>query len=420
MKKYLLTFATLAVTLTAQAQPHIATDKLSDYDFNAAIGFAQGITGGEDENIVTVTTYAAFKSALAGTAKKTIYVDGTITFDGILSVSSVKNKTIVGMPGATFQNLNEDKATSESDKSAAIKKTGILELKKCDNIIIRNLTFQSAGACDFNGNDNLHLSGSTNIWVDHCDFQDGVDGNLDCTNGSDNVCVSWCRFRYLKSPREHGYGGSTNDHRFTNLWGNSDSNTSDPGKLRTTFYSCWWDEGCKERMPRVRFGLVHVLNCLYSSSVTNYCVGGGYKSNVYIEGCAFTSSKAKNTPWKNYATSGSKTDYNYTISNCQGTGDKQNRSGSNDYFVPADHYTYSSYDASIVESVVTDSETGAGPTIDIYTDDPSGITLASDQSARTVSWYDLNGRRLDAPAKGVSIRVERLANGQTITMKVVR
>jgi pectate lyase len=59
-------------------------------------------------------------------------------------------------------------------------------------------------------------------------------------------------------------------------------------------------------MPRVRFGLVHVLNCLYSSSVTNYCVGGGYKSNVYIEGCAFTSSKAKNTPWKNYATSGSK------------------------------------------------------------------------------------------------------------------
>jgi pectate lyase len=64
------------------------------------------------------------------------------------------------------------------------------------------------------------------IWVDHCDFQDGVDGNFDANNGSDHLSITWCRFRYLIAPWAGGSGGS-NDHRNTNLWGGSDSNTKD-------------------------------------------------------------------------------------------------------------------------------------------------------------------------------------------------
>jgi pectate lyase len=33
-------------------------------------------------------------------------------------------------------------------------------------------------------------------WFDHCDISDGSDGNLDITNGSDLVTVSWTQFHY--------------------------------------------------------------------------------------------------------------------------------------------------------------------------------------------------------------------------------
>ncbi len=375
MKKAVLTLVALVLTLMGTAQT-IDSEKLAAQDLNAPFGFGASITGGNNENTVTVTSYSALKSALTGTGNKTIYVDGTITFDGMLNVSGVKNKTIIGMPGATFQNLNEDIATSSSDVKSAIAKTGILQFANCSNIIIRNITFISAGACDFNANDNLCLDNSSLVWVDHCDFQDGVDGNFDCVNGSDNVCVSWCRFRYLKSARGSGYGGSSSDHRFSNLWGNSDSRTSDEGKLRTTFYSCWWDNGCKERMPRIRYAKVHLLNCLYSSNAASYCVGGGYKSNAYIENCAYTSTQAKKNPWKGYA-SGSYSDYNVTIKGCSGASDKQAKSGSIDYFIPGDVYTYTAYESSLVESVVSNADNGAGPTLQFKsssTEDGDGTT----------------------------------------------
>ena len=421
MKKQLFTLVALALTMTAMAQT-IDTSKLSEQDKNSPIGFGANTTGGDGGEAVTVENFSQLKAQLGAfnnTTKKIIYVSGTITFDGQYEMRGVKNKTIIGLEGATLQNLNEDTPAADTDdaKKAAIAKTGILLVRECDNIVIRNLTFKSAGACDFDANDNLYLQGSTNVWVDHCDFQDGVDGNLDICLASNNISVTWCRFRYFKKPRPHGYGGSSDDHRFTNLIGNSDSQTGDQDKLCTTFVNCWWDEGCKERMPRVRFGKVHTLNCLYSSSNTSYCVGGGYKSNVYIEKCAFTSNKAQKTPWKNYATSSGKTDYNVTITECAGASNDKKCSGSIDYFVPS--YTYPSYDASLVESVVSNADNGAGPTLKFTSSD--GIENITSASATTATeYYDLNGRRLAEPQRGINIRVEQMTNGQSVTTKVIK
>lgn len=405
MKRNLSFIAALMVAMISVAQT-IDVSKLSEYDSNAPIGFGANVTGGEGGDAVTVTTYAELKAQLGAfnTTKKIIYVKGTINFDGQYELRGVKNKTIIGLEGTVFENLNEDVATSASDKDAAVKKTGILLFRECDNIAIRNITFKSAGACDFNANDNLYLQGSTNIWVDHCDFQDGVDGNLDICLASNNISVTWCRFRYFKDPRPHGYGGSSDDHRFTNLIGNGDGQTGDQDKLNTTFVNCWWDNGCKERMPRVRFGKVHTLNCLYSSSNTNYCVGGGYKSNVYIEKCAFTSNKAKNTPWKCYATSSGKTDYNVTITGCQNAADKQDRSGSIDYFIPTSLYTYASYDASLVESVVSNADNGAGPTIKFTSTGINTITANSTDLNPNMPRYNSKGQRVDSSYKGLVIQ----------------
>ena len=397
----------------------------NSYDLGKPFGWAMvggSTTGSNDKNAVTVTNINDFVSAMSGTSTKTIYVKGTITVTGHVTVQGAQNKTVYGLQGSSFANT-----THTSD----VSKTGILFLKNCKNIILRNLTFKGAGAYDIDGKDNLTVQNCQYLWVDHCDFQDGVDGNFDCNNGSDNITVTWCRFRYLKAPYSGGSGGS-NDHRFSDLWGGSDKNEAkDGGKLRTTFANCWWDEGCKERMPRVRFGQVHILNCLYSSSVANYCVGAAYRSNIYVEKTAFTSDKAKKTPWKCYATSSGYTDYNITVTGCQGASDQQKKSGSISYFVPSKYYSYTSYDASKVQSVVS---TYAGATLNISQsngarsaslgfddDDVTDIDVTSAVRNEIVSThiFTSNGAEVTSYQKGLNIVKTTYANGKTEVRKIM-
>lgn len=397
-------------TLTANAG---WTDNLSPYDLNAPLGWATvggSITGGEGGTIVTVKTKAELMNALKGTDKKIIYVDGEIEFSELNTVKSAQNKTVYGMKGSVLVNSKHSGKTSE---------TGILQLSGCKNIILRNLTFKSAGAYDIDGNDNLTVAGSSYIWVDHCDFQDGVDGNFDCVNGSDNICVTWCRFRYFIEPWSGGSGGS-DDHRNCNLWGNSDSRSEDINHLRTTFANCWWDEGCAERMPRVRYGKVHVQNCLYTSSNAHYCVGYGYKSSLYVEGCAFVSSAAKKTPWKNYATSGNKKDYNITTIGNLNAADFQSRSGSAEYFIPSDYYTLKAYDSSLVQEVLTNEVNGAGATLDITstTDGIDNVMTFNGEQPVCITYYSIDGTKLSAPQPGINIVKMQYADGRIVNRKV--
>ncbi len=414
IKKTILIIGAALLTLPLTAQSYdIDTDKLSQYDQNKPIGFGEGITGGEGGEVVIVTTNSEFRSHMGisnsqnKTVKKIIYISGTIGLSNV-GGSGIRNKTIIGLPGSALVNTQNPKETGSS---------GILTLSNCSNIIIRNITFKGGGAYDMDGNDNLYLNGSSNIWLDHCEFQDGVDGNLDCSNGSDNICVTWCRFRYLIDPWPDGPGGA-DDHRFSNLWGGSDKSAdTDMGKLNTTFANCWWDEGCKERMPRIRFGKVHLLNCLYSSSVTNYCVGAGYRCNAYIENCAFTSNGAKNKPWAKYATKSGYTDYNIQLVGNQGAADNIQHSGSITQFVPS--YTYGKYEASLVESVVSNSESGAGATL--HFKDATGILApAAKTSSLSVEYYNAAGQRVGADAKGLVIMKQRMTDGTIKTIKATR
>ena len=113
-------------------------------------------------------------------------------------------------------------------------------------------------------------------------------------------------------------------------------------------------------MPRVRFGKVHILNCLYSSNTAHDFVGGGYRSNIYIEKCAFTNTEAN--AWLSY-TSSEYPDYNYQITSCVGASDVIGAKGTYTQFVPT--YSYDSYDASQVESTLKSSN-GAGATLTIH------------------------------------------------------
>lgn len=384
--------------------------QMSEYDYNQPVGWATvdgGVTGSNDENPIRVTSRQELNNALSGSTPATIYIDGQIEFTGVLSRSGVSNKTIYGLPGSALVNLTHSETPSRS---------GILRLTDCNNIIIRNVTFKASGAYDMDGNDNLDLHGSTNIWVDHCDFQDGVDGNFDCNNGSDNIAVTWCRFRYLIEPWPGGSGGSS-DHRFSNLWGGSDSEDESIGHLNTTFYACWWDEGCRERMPRVRFGKVHMLNCLYSTTVANYCISAGYLSNLYVERNAFVGDI--NRVWRTNVSS-NYPDYHITLTGNLGTDDHQEGAGSDDYFIPSDYYTL---EGMPVNSVETEVSKYAGATLNVEYGE--GVTTGisnigvSDADVVSTEYFSPSGTKLNAPQRGLNIVRQKMSDGTVRTRKTI-
>lgn len=248
-----------------------------------ATGWASqnGVTGGGTATPTVVTTYAELKTAINATAVKVIHISGQITFPtaGRLTLQNQTGKSILGLAGAKL--ISVDLTSGGS---------GILYAKNSSNILIKNITFEGPGAYDVDGNDNLTIDNCTSVWVDHCTFQDALDGNLDIKNASDLITVSWTKFQYLKTPIPGGSGGS-NDHRFSNLFGSGDDATQDEGKLRITMQYCWWGPGVRERMPRVRFGKVHLLNNYFNSSVSNYCIYAGYKADLLIEGNYFENVK---------------------------------------------------------------------------------------------------------------------------------
>lgn len=321
----------------------------SDYDEDRPVGWGEQTTGGEETSTITVTTPDELKQALLSETKYTIYVEGKLRIPGVMTIENASNKTVIGRSGALLYNDIHSDVAEES---------GVLLLLNCQNIILRNLTFESAGAYDIDGFDNLALKGCKNVWVDHCDFLDGVDGNFDIIEGSDLISVTWCRFRYL-TPAWAGGEGGNDRHQNSNLVGNSDKTAEiDEGHLNVTFANCWWADGCSERMPRMRFGRAHVYNCLYTCSDNVYCIGAGYKSNIYAEKNVFVN---VNEPWKLWATKEGFTDYNITMTGNLGAPDVQECSGDAPYFKPA--YSYRAYDVNKVQEVVSNKDFGAGATL---------------------------------------------------------
>jgi pectate lyase len=298
-----------------------------------------GTTGGSaapNENVHFVHDRAGLVAALAAPAPKIIYVTGEI--DGNTDDSGATlDCAAYAAPGysldaylATYDPavwgrdrepagpLEDARVASAANQTKHIKlkvsaNTTIvglgrqavlkhlnLHVDKVDNVIIRNLTFVDAADCfpqwdptdGANGAwnslyDNISVTGSTHVWVDHNTFTDGDnpdsaqprffgepfqvhDGELDITNAANLLTVSWNRFF---------------DHDKTMLIGSSNTSTTDPGKLKVTVHHNYFHDTL-QRLPRVRFGQVHVYNNFYEipdAATFVYALGVGVRSQLFVE-----------------------------------------------------------------------------------------------------------------------------------------
>jgi len=325
--------------------------KAVDYCAPSSWGYAGNVTGGGNATPTLVSSVSQLDAALGGSQKpknKVVIITQDLTFSEMLTIQDAQNITIMALPGVKLIN-NSTTKTNTKDY------TGILFIKRTSNIILRNLTFIGPGAYDIDGSDNLCFEKVTSAWVDHCDFQDGLDGNFDIKSTTDNITVTWCRFRYLKTPIPGGSGGS-NDHRFSNLVGSSATDKPEDGVYNITYGFCWWDQGCKQRMTRCRNALIHYLNCYWNSSVADYYVGPENASG-YFEGCTFAGKANK--------PSGIWNPFNGTTNYCTFVNCTGNLPDNSSTPVAAPTYAYDQLTPATAKNYVTNASCGAGATLTV-------------------------------------------------------
>ncbi len=221
-------------------------------------------TGGGDATPQVVQSLAELNSAAGGSMARVIYVKGKIAA-GSVKVGS--NKTIVGICGAELH--------------------GHVDMSGSVNVILRNMKVVGYNCSDSpneckSGDDAITVVNSAHhLWFDHDDISDGSDGNLDITQGSDFVTVSWTKFWY-STKRTDPVTGSTG-HRFSNLIGAADGVAIDVGHLNVTWHHNWWADNVAERMPRSRDGQIHVVNNLFTAAGNDYCSNSGNMSKLLVE-----------------------------------------------------------------------------------------------------------------------------------------
>jgi len=277
----------------------------------------EGTTGGGRSRPVRVSTAGDFKAAVTGDRPAVVIVEGKLKIEG-LRIGS--NKTILG-----------------ADTKAGLQGGGIGIQGK--NVIIQNLTLGPARG------DVMELSGARNVFITKCEFFGSTDELCSIVRGSDYVTVSWSKFHFP----------NPDSHSFPHLIGNSDRRESDRGKLHVTMHHNHYGAGCRSRMPRVRFGKVHLYNNYYHCRGNNYCIGTGVESSIRVERSVFDGVKR---PWNDMG--GTERDAvigwkDLRFVDCEAPGYAPN---SWPVFEPP--YEYSMHRLDEVKKLVTDPESGAG------------------------------------------------------------
>lgn len=257
----LILFISLIIVVVYSASLTLAADGWASVADTS--GTPYNLTGGSAGSTVTVTTANDLKNYATSSLPYVIQVSGYIDLSSLSNhtLYPKSNKTIIGI--GTLPTIY-----------------GHIDIKNgYSNIIIQrlNINYNADEGSEDPWTDGITIQDyAHHIWVNHCSVYNSPDGLIDVCGAADFVTISWCKFFYQT-------GIYNTAHHFTNLVGSSDSDYNDRGKLHITFHHNWWADLCHERMPRVRFGQVHVYNNYYSCSGNNYCIHPGVEAQLLVE-----------------------------------------------------------------------------------------------------------------------------------------
>ena len=241
-----------------------------------ALGYCtvnQGTTDGAGGETVTVDNLTDLRSYVSDDDTPYIVrVKGTLSMpDGDLKLNS--NKTIIGL-GADATIIGCLRANNNKN-----------------NIVVRNLTITNPKGYGSEQDGVIISNGCKNIWFDHCTFLDCPDELFTVKGQCDWVTVSWCKFYYSDNYPKNNYGM---------LIGASDGSIGNRGKLHVTIHHSWFGKNIGSRMPRVRFGRVHMFNN-YLNSKGKDCIRVALECEILTENNCFHSVRK---PWFYYVKPG--------------------------------------------------------------------------------------------------------------------
>ncbi|KAG6535844.1 hypothetical protein ZIOFF_000873 [Zingiber officinale] len=135
--------------------------------------------------------------------------------------------------------------------------------------------------------DGISIFGASNIWVDHISMFNCADGLIDAIEASTAITISNCHLTR---------------HNDVILLGASDANSADV-KMQVTIAYNHFGQGLVQRMPRCRWGFVHVVNNDYTHWLM-YAIGGSMHPTIICQGNRYlgpTNQAAKEVTHREYA-----------------------------------------------------------------------------------------------------------------------
>ncbi|KAG0484593.1 hypothetical protein HPP92_008672 [Vanilla planifolia] len=136
--------------------------------------------------------------------------------------------------------------------------------------------------------DGISIYGSSNVWIDHVSMSNCADGLIDAIMGSTAITVSNCHMT---------------NHNDVMLFGASDAYAEDAVMQITVAFN-HFGRGLVQRMPRCRWGFVHVVNNDYTHWLM-YAVGGSKHPTILSQGNRYIAPpdvNAKQITKRDYAT----------------------------------------------------------------------------------------------------------------------
>ncbi|ESW29378.1 hypothetical protein PHAVU_002G065800 [Phaseolus vulgaris] len=184
------------------------------------------------------------------------------------------DKTIDGR-GADIYIVNGAGFTIQFVKNVIIHGIKIFDINAGQGGLIRDSESHYGLRTQSDG-DGISIFGSSYIWIDHVSMRNARDGLIDAIQGSTAITISNSHFT---------------DHNEVMLFGASDSHEEDK-IMQITLVFNHFGKRLVQRMPRCRFGFIHVVNNDYTHWEM-YAIGGSKHPTIISEGNRFVAPDSK-------------------------------------------------------------------------------------------------------------------------------
>ncbi|XVE56994.1 hypothetical protein DITRI_Ditri04bG0055800 [Diplodiscus trichospermus] len=242
------------------------------------LGFGRKTTGGMAGPFYVVTDPSDddMVNPKPGTIRHAVIQKGplwiTFAHDMVIKLSQelimTSDKTIDGR-GADVHFFGGAQITLQFVQNVIIHGVHIHESIPASGGMIRDAV-DHFGIRTISDGDGISIFGSHNIWIDHISLSRCTDGLIDVIQGSTAITISNCHLTH---------------HNDVFLFGGSDSNTDDKVMQITVAFN-HFGQGLVQRMPRVRWGYVHVVNNDYTHWLM-YAIGGSKQPTILSQGNRF-------------------------------------------------------------------------------------------------------------------------------------